>query len=183
MKTNLISIAVLLCISFTAYGQKWSVSTNIADWMYLGTINAEASVGIGRHWTANAGVRYNPWTFRDGDSQFQDRKQCYSLGVRAWPWHIYSGWWIGGRLQYLEYNAGGIFSTTSQEGDAFGAALSAGYALMLHKNLNMEFGAGFWTGWKSYTTYACTRCGKVTGKGKNWFLAPNDILISLVYTF
>ena len=67
--------------------------------------------------------------------------------------------------------------------DAYGAVLAGGYSLMLHRNLNLEFGAAFWTGRTDYTTYACPRCGRITGSGTKWFILPSSVMASLVWVF
>lgn len=176
---------ILAVLPLMASAQRWSVSTNLVDYVSLGTINAEGSAGLGRHMTAVVSVRVNPWTYHKGDpqKQMQNRHQTYAAGLRYWPWHIYSGWWIGGMMQYQEYNRGGIISQKTEEGDAFGISAAAGYSLMLHERLNLDFGLGFWTGQKTYVTYACPSCGRITGKGSKWFIAPNEVRVSLVYIF
>ena len=169
----------------SAEAQDFSIATNLVDYVSLGTLNAEGGVGVGRRVTLQASARVNPWTFHKGDpdSQMQNRHQTYAAGIRYWPWHIYSGWWISGMAQYQEYNRGGIISQRTEEGDAFGMALGAGYALMLHENLNLDFGLGVWGGQKTYITYACPSCGRITGKGSKWFILPNEIRVALQYIF
>ena len=54
---------------------------------------------------------------------------------------------------------------------------------MLHRNLNLEFGAAFWTGRADYTTYACPKCGRITGSGTKWFILPSSVMASLVWVF
>ena len=180
----LILISVFSVI-VSAEAQDFSIATNLVDYVSLGTLNAEGGVGVGRRVTLQASARVNPWTFHKGDpdSQMQNRHQTYAAGIRYWPWHIYSGWWISGMAQYQEYNRGGIISQRTEEGDAFGMALGAGYALMLHENLNLDFGLGVWGGQKTYITYACPSCGRITGKGSRWFILPNEIRVALQYIF
>ena len=176
----LLSIAPLLCSA-----QKWSVATNAADWLAFGTVNANASVAAARHLTVNAEARYNPWTFNANDpsTQLQYRHQTYALGVRWWPWYVYSGWWMGFQGQYQEYNRGGIVSRETEEGDAFGLVVSGGYTMMLHEHLNLEFGAALWGGYTLYTAYSCPKCGRVTDSGSKWFILPSSIIASLVWVF
>ena len=113
----------------------------------------------------------------------QNKHQTYALGVRYWPWHIYSGWWISCMAQYQEYNRGGIFSPKTEEGDAFGLSAGAGYSLMIHENLNLDFGLAVWGGQKTYVTYACPACGRITDKGGKWFFMPNEIRVAVQYIF
>lgn len=54
---------------------------------------------------------------------------------------------------------------------------------MLHENFNLDFGLGIWTGQKTYITYACPSCGRITDKGSKWFVLPNEIKIALQYIF
>ena len=176
----------LLLLSMTAGAQQFSVSTNLAGWADFGTANLEAGTAVARHISLHAGFRYNPWTFRPTTSeadQLQNRKRAFNAGIRWWPWHIYSGWWLGARGQWMEYNRGGIFSRSTEEGEAVGAGLSAGYTRMLHRNWNIEFGLGVWGGTTRYTTYACPTCGTVTDGGKKAFILPDDLMVSLIYIF
>ena len=85
--------------------------------------------------------------------------------------------------QYQEYNRGGIFSPKTEEGDAFGLSAGAGYSLMIHENLNLDFGLAIWGRQKTYVTYACPSCGRITDKGGKWFFMPNEIRVAVQYIF
>ena len=185
MKRTIIILLAALTFGVNASAQDWSLSTNLMDYVSLGTINMEGSVAAGRYLSVNASVRYNPWTFQQGDpaKQMQNRQQTYAAGIRYWPWHIYSGWWFSGMAQYEEYNRGGIFSQATEEGDAFGLSLGGGYSLMIHENLNIDFGLSLWGGQKTYVSYACPSCGRITDKGSKWFFIPNELRVAIQYIF
>lgn len=185
MKHKIIITLLLIALPIFCSAQDWSVSTNAMDYVSLGTLNAEVSMATGRHISINASARINPWTFHKGDpsKQMQNRQQTYAVGVRYWPWHIYSGWWMSGMTQYQEYNRGGIISATTEEGDAYGLSIGAGYSLMLHEHWNLDFGLSLWGGQKTFVTYACPSCGKITDKGAKWFFLPNDLRVSIAYIF
>ena len=185
----------LFSLAQTASAQQWAVAVNAADMVSLGTISAEGSVSVGQHATINAVAKVNPWTFnKNRPEQFQNRQQTYSIGARWWPWNVYSGWWMAGRAQYQEYNRGGsrVLSVMTglrgepamtEEGDAYGLSLGAGYSLMLGKHVNIDFGLEVWGGRTIYTVYACPTCGKVTESGKKWFFLPNDLVLSFQWVF
>mgnify|MGYP003524808673 CR=1 FL=1 len=185
MKKILILMTFIALISSNASAQDWSISTNLVDYITLGTLNVEGSAATGRHITVNASARVNPWTFHKGDpaKQMQNRQQTYAAGIRYWPWHIYSGWWISAMAQYQEYNRGGIISPSTEEGDAFGMSFGGGYSLMIRENLNLDFGLTVWGGQKSYVVYACPLCGRITDKGSSWFVMPNELRVALQYIF
>ncbi len=174
---------ILLCNKASA--QKFSVGTDLLGYARLGTFNIEASYALDRHWSLLAGARYNPFTFRKGDPQrqFQARQQSYSVGIRMWPWHTWSGWWFAGKFRYQEYNEGGMISRRTEEGDRFGAGLYSGYTYMLNAHLNLELGFGLWAGMSSYKVYSCPVCGLTSEAGRKFFLLPDDLIISLVYVF
>lgn len=191
-----VSAALLLAGAGRADAQQMSISTNAVEWLNLGTVNGEFGVSIAQHFSIHAGARYNNWSFRkgspedrfsdplgEGERQFQNLKQAYSLSVRYWPWYVYSGWWFYLRGQYMEYNRGGIFNHTSEEGDAYGAGIGAGYTYMLNKHFNLDFGAGLWGGQKNYRLYRCTNCGSVMDEGKKLFFLPDDVFVSIIYVF
>ncbi len=185
-KTLLILLPLLLLLNnaVTAQAQKWSVAVNAADAASLGTVGVEASVSTGQHISINAGAKVNPWTYNKGDeNQIQNREQTYSAGVRYWPWNVYSGWWLGGKVQYQEYNRALFIEQEAEEGDAFGLGISGGYSLMLTDHLNMDFGIGLWGGYKIYTSYACSNCGKITESGEKWFFLPNELILSFSWIF
>ena len=185
MKHKSIITLLLAVLPVLGRAQNWSVSTNVLDYVSLGTMNAEVSAGVGRRVTIEASARVNPWTFHKGDPsrQMQNRHQTYALGMRYWPWHIYSGWWISADAQYQEYNRGGIISQKTEEGDAFGLSAGAGYSLMLHEKLNLDFGVTLWAGQKTFISYACPSCGRITDKGSKWFVTPNEIRVAIQYIF
>ena len=194
LHTFLLTILLYTAGAAAATAQTWAVAVNAADLAELGTLGVEGSAAVGQHWSIHAGAKVNPWTFARRDTgnglfsepnpnQKQNRKQEYAIGARWWPWNVYSGWWVGGKGQYQEFNRGGFFTETSQEGDAFGAGFAGGYSLMLKEHWNLDFGLGLWTGWMKYITYACPSCGKVVDEGQKWFILPNEAIVSLVYIF
>ena len=185
MKHKIIITLLLAVLPVLGRAQNWSVSTNVLDYVSLGTMNAEVSAGVGRRVTIEASARVNPWTFHKGDPsrQMQNRHQTYALGMRYWPWHIYSGWWISADAQYQEYNRGGIISQKTEEGDAFGLSAGAGYSLMLHEKVNLDFGVTLWAGQKTFISSACPSCGRITDKGSKWFVMPNEIRVAIQYIF
>ncbi len=165
--------------------QQFTLSTNVLDYADLGTLNISGAYGLHRNWSLDLAARINPFTYHEGDRerQLQNRQQAYAVGVRWWPWHLWSGWWMAGRLQYQEYNVGGILSSGAEEGDRVGAGLSAGYSLMVHPRLNLDFGLGFWSGWSRFVAYSCPTCGTVEKSGQRIFLLPDNVQVSLVYIF
>lgn len=194
MRKLVILISSLLLFAAAASAQTWAVAVNAADAIDLGTIGIEGSAAVGQHWSIHAGAKVNPWTFNKHNTwnglfsepdpdQKQDRKQVYAIGARWWTWNVYSGWWVGAKAQYQEYNRGGILTKTAEEGDAFGAALAGGYSLMLKEHWNLDFGLGVWGGWTKYRKFAYPENGKIIEEGHKWFFLPNEVILSLVYIF
>ena len=176
-------VALLFLSSKEVAAQKWALSTNAVDYVYLGTLNLEGSAALSQHLSIHLGVRYNPWTFNNAKTQFQDRQQTYKAGIRYWLWNTYSGWWFYGGGQYREYNRGGLIGPETEEGDAFGAGLSAGYSLMINKHFNLDFGLGLWGGMTSFTLYSCPQCGRLLDSGTKFFCTYDNLLISLAWIF
>lgn len=175
----------LLSFSQVMKAQRVAVSTNAGDWLWFGTANLNASVALGRRVSLEVGGKYNPWTFSKGDPerQFQQRQRSASLGVRVWPWHVYSGWWIDGRAKWQEFNRTALNSRQTTEGTGYGGSLSAGYSIMAGKHVNFEFGLGLWGGRQDYVVYACPSCGRIVDEGSRFFVLPNEIVASFVYVF
>lgn len=178
-----VALLLLLAPLPHAAAQEWAVSTNLISYLHLGTLNAQVAWGPLQHWSFGVEAKYNPFTYHSKKGQFQLRQQSYSLSGRWWPWHVWSGWWVAAKIQYQEYNAGGIIPGRTEEGDRVGAGLTAGYTHMLHPHLNMEFGLGLWAGAQWYTRYSCPKCGYVVGSGVKAFVLPSDVIVSLCYVF
>lgn len=189
MKCRLTASFALLLVAVIASGReksdtRWGIATNAADWVYLITVNASGQYALSRHFSLEAQARWNPWSFRKADDQLcQSRQRTFSFGTRWWPWYSYSGWWMGARCQYQEYNRGGLKSPDTEEGDAAGLVLSGGYSIQLNRWLNIDLGFGFWGGRARYTTYACPTCGIVTGGGSKTFFLPDELLLSAMIVF
>ena len=187
MRCRFAILTAVLLLSAPSYGQesaRWSLSTNAIDWATLLTTNVSAQYSLSQHLTLEGQARWNPWTFnKGGESQLQTRQRTFSLGARWWPWYTYSGWWVSARGQISEYNFGGLRTMETEEGDAAGLVLSAGYSFQLKKWLNIDFGAAFWGGYKRYVKYACPNCGNRTDQGEKAFVLPDEVLISAMFIF
>lgn len=176
--------ALLIGASLPAAAQRFTVGTDGVEWLALGTMNADASVAVSQHVSLHAGASLNPWTYRkeNPDKQLQLRQFSLWGGMRWWPWHVYSGWWMGADLRYTVYNGGGILKRETEEGDAYGMGLWGGYSIMLNELWNLDLGLGFWGGYKKYTRYACPLCGVVTDQGERAFILPDArIAIQLIF--
>lgn len=178
---------VLLFSSLIARGQishsKVSIGTNAVSWLNLGTANLDLGVSLHRHWSIHLQGKYNPFWWDVAGAQFQHRQLTASLGARYWPWYVFSGWNYGASFQYSLYNRGGILSPATEEGEGYGLSLSGGYALMINRWMNLEFGLGIWGGVTRYKEYNSPRCGKLVGQGTKFFILPDDISVSVVFTF
>ena len=180
---RLLMLAAALLTGAVCSAQRFSVATNLADYADFGTLNVEGEMAVERRWTLVAGAKYNPFLFKADEEPVSARQRLVAAGMRFWPWHVFSGWWLGGKLQYQEYNRGGIRSAETDEGDRYGAGLSAGFSYMLHPHLNVSVGAGLWAGYQRYTVYSCPICGMTEAMGSKTFILPNDLLLSLSYVF
>lgn len=193
-KYILTSVICLFLATFCGHAQKVAIETNLADWAMLATPNISLQYGVSRHFTVEAQAAVNAWSFRTGGSdgermqrEVKARQQRYALGVRWWPWNVYSGWWVGAKLQYQEYDNGGLKALAwlpdNESGDAVGAGIDAGYSLQVHRHWNLDFGLGLWGGYKKYTVYSCPWCGKTQAKGTKTFVMPSQAVIALTYVF
>ena len=184
MKRFLLLFLLLAGTVLPLPAQRFSLGTNGVDWLSLGTINLEAGAAVSQKYSIHVGAELNPWTFRAGDpeKQLQMRQNSYWGGLRLWPWHVYSGWWMGADLRYSVYNGGGVFQRETEEGDAYGAGLWGGYSIMLNELWNLDLGMGFWGGYKKYTRYACPLCGVIVDQGEKAFILPDArIAIQLIF--
>lgn len=176
-------IVLLVCGSVPAGGQEFSVSTNAFDYADGGTLNLNASWGPSRHWTVEAGAKYNPFSRGSSETEYFRKQRLLSAGARWWPWHIYSGWWISGAARLQEYSRAVKGNPETSEGNRYGASFGGGYSKMIGRHFNIDFGLNLWAGYDVFTTYACQRCGRIVSSGETFFVLPADLVIALSYIF
>lgn len=194
MKRLFITAVTALLCCLGAHAQKVAIQTNAIDWAFLLTPNIGLQYAVSQHFSIEAQAKVNAWSFRTSGTEeermhneIKSRQQAYALGARWWPWNVYSGWWVGAKIQFQQYDNGGLKALAwlpdNEAGNAYGGGLSAGYSLQLHKHWNMDFGLGLWGGYKTYTVYSCPWCGKTVDKGAKTFILPDQAMISLMYIF
>ena len=171
--------------------QKFDISTNLFDWLDLATINLDASIPVSRHFTIQAGFKYNPWNFKINKvptTQMRNQQKSVSVGARYWPWGTYSKLWICSKVQYCNYSETGVWRQSLDVGKALGAGLSLGYMWRIGDHLGIELGGGFWGG--RLLEHALYHCPDVCyerddayERGSKNFIALNDLNISLHWVF
>ena len=159
---------------------RMSVSANAADCADCGTLNVEMGLAVLRQWSVTAGAKYNPFEFGDATRR---KRRTFDAGVRFWPWHCYSGWWVAAKARYEEFNNASGMEESSKEGDRMGASLSAGYSIMLGRRFNLDLGLGVWGGMETFTSYSCPTCGEIMQRGSRTFILPSDITVALAFVF
>ena len=178
-------LLIVFCILFfNAQAQRISVGTNIAQYVNLGTINAEVNFATSQHLSVLAGTRYNNWQFNTDNEHLvvQNRQKTAYAGCRYWPWYVFSEWWFEVKGQFSDFQSSGIWRPALNTGTAVGCGLAAGYTRMIHERLNIEFGAGFWGGYMlKHTLYQCPVCLDIRETGPKPFVLPDEIKISLIY--
>ena len=179
-------LAMLAAGCISARAQGWSIGTNFVQWANFGTVNVEAGYALNRHFSLAFGGRLNAWDFNQKDQKYSlmNKQSTLYAGARYWPWYVFSGWWFGAKAQYSHIRQRGLYwSSMYENGHAVGAGLSAGYTLMLTKNLNLEIGVGGWAGgYVFYERYNGIN-PTVVDSGPRGFIKLDDIILSLTYLF
>lgn len=179
--------------------KKWAVYTNLVGYVD-GTLNVGVQYAVGRHWTLDGQVNFNPHLYGLGESI--NEKTMVSLGARLWPWFVYSGFWCrfsAFAQEYHSYKAYDLFKnenvdrafcvaetpSIAERGDAYGVGVSLGYSWIITKFFNLEVGLGGIGGYKNYVQYQDASFSKPVdhnyrGKG---FACLNDLSVSAVFVF
>lgn len=181
MKRATFVLLIILCgisISQKLKAQNYYVATNLIDYLYLITLNAEAGVNVDAQWSLYLKGKYNPFSF-DFGKRIQHKQATVAVGAKYWFWYHNSGWFVNSHIGYSRFNMGGIVDRYGYQGNAYGLTLGGGYALILTKRLNLDFGLGFTVGYSSYSKYMCPTCGKFIEKQKKIYVAPSNLLVQL----
>lgn len=106
------------------------------------------------------------------------------LGAKYWPWHVYSGWWIGAKAQYQDFAQAGLWSQNLVTGQAVGLGLSAGYSIMISPHVNLDLGLGGWGGRAlKYTGYKDLGGIEIDQTGSKNFVFLDNIIVAFAYIF
>lgn len=209
MKKIIVVIAFALFLSLNANAQKCAVGTNLLDWANLVTVNASVDYPIARHLSLIGEVRWNGFKLEydltnidhsgiNHPGIYQNRKFEIAAGVRYWPWHVLSGFNVGGKLLYKDYANSGMYYMALEKGKKVAAAITAGYSIMLTKNLNLEIGVGGYAGYDfDYRTYDCPVCLRPVDRPElhnqqylpsdvarpRWFADLENVYLTVYYIF
>lgn len=179
--------AAMSLLSLTAAAQHTAVKTNALYWATT-TPNLAFEQKVGRKWTAELAVGYNPFTF-------SDNKKLKHIAIqpeaRYWLCSPFEGHFFGLHAIYFHYNAGGIkmpfglFKNLRDyrfQGDMGAVGLGYGYSWMLpgnHWSIEAEIGLG--VGITKYGKYECATCGSKVADEKKTFFMPTKAALSVVY--
>ena len=186
IRNIIILVAVLLIAGTrTADAQKVSLSTNVVTWANLGTANLEANVSVHKNVTLFGGMKYNPWDLRTKSQVTINNQQITGyVGAKYWPWHVYSGWWLGAKAQFQDFDQAGLLSENLVSGQALGAGLSAGYSIMIGSHVNLDLGVGAWGGRVlKYTAYKDLGGYEIDTVGARNFIFLDNVIVAFAYIF
>ena len=180
-------LAAMSLLSLTAAAQHTAVKTNALYWATT-TPNLAFEQKVGRKWTAELAVGYNPFTF-------SDNKKLKHIAIqpeaRYWLCSPFEGHFFGLHAIYSHYNAGGIkmpfglFKNLRDyrfQGDMGAVGLGYGYSWMLpgnHWSIEAEIGLG--VGITKYGKYECATCGSKVADESKVRLMPTKAALSVVY--
>ena len=184
---GIVIVLLLFCAPQVVKAQKWAISTNALSWLNIGTINAEGSMSMNKHFTVHAGFTANPWKMHTS-TYVELKNQQYGgyAGVRYWPNYAYMDWWIGAKVQYKNFKEAGLLTNSLMKGNALGAGLSGGYSFLISEHFNLDLGLGIWGGRLfTYKKYKGTEeiDSEIVDKGPRDFIFLDNIMVSLVYIF
>lgn len=176
-------------ISLSSYvnGQV-AVKTNVAmDALRL--LNLGVEVGLGKKWTLDIPVYYNPW-------KYSDTKQLKLLmaqpELRFWLCEKFNGHFFGLHGMGGTYNTKGLnlpfaiwkdMKDYRYQGTFYGGGFSYGYQFILGKHWNLEASVGLGYARVQYEKYSCDNCIGLLEKSKKNYFGPTKAALSLIYLF
>lgn len=180
-----VALTIVLLSCHQASAQKFALSTNLIEWANFGTINADAGLSVAQHFSLHAGAKFNPWSFHTKSGmQIYNKQTTAYFGARYWPWYVYSGWWIGARVRFMDFSETGVLRPKLFEGKSLGAGVLFGYTWMIHEHFNIEIGGGLWGGRHlEYTRYRTPARRDILSSGPRNFAFVDELSVSLMYVF
>lgn len=180
-----VALSFVLFSFHQASAQKFALSTNLVEWANFGTINADAGLSVAQHFSLHAGAKFNPWSFHTKSGmQIYNKQTTAYFGARYWPWYVYSGWWIGARVRFMDFSETGVLRPKLFEGKSLGAGVLFGYTWMIHEHFNIEIGGGLWGGRHlEYNRYRTPARRDILSSCPRNFAFVDELSVSLMYVF
>lgn len=185
-KATLLLLAVAGCVSGMAQKMETAVKTNLLYWT-TATPNLAIEAKIGRKWTMDLSLGYNPFTFSDNKKL---KHVAVQPELRYWTRDPFRGHFFAANLLYSHYNAGGvkmpfgIFPELKDhrfQGDLGAIGVGYGYSWLLGSRWSIEAEAAIGYGLTHYSKYDCATCGSKLGEKTKSFVMPTKLAVSLVY--
>ena len=161
-------------------GGKWCISTNAPTWLLLGTANAELHLATGNHWSVQASIKYNPFTYAGGTpNQVHIRQLTPSAGVRYWIDSVWQGWWTGAGILISEYSLALPCRERYFDGNLAGVELISGYDFAISDRLSLSLGAGVAAACHRTSYYRGPVCGRLKDRREGIAVFPSDIIVAM----
>lgn len=151
------------------------------------TFNLGVEFAVGKKWTIDVPVNYNPWTF-SGDKKI--KHVLVQPELRFWTCERFNGHFFGIHGHYGRYNAGGIklpfdmfesFEISRYDGYLVGGGISYGYQWILGNHWNLEATIGVGYARLNYDKYHFGSCDKFIRKGHDNYFGPTKVGLSIIY--
>jgi hypothetical protein len=145
-------------------------------------MNIGMEVSMGRRWTIDLPVSYNPWNFADNKKM---RHWLIQPEARYWFCEKFASHFMGLHAHIGEYNIGGIqmlgLKDFRYQGNIYGAGFSYGYQWILNPRWNIEATIGLGYVYLSYAQYPCEKCATKIADETHNYVGPTKAGISLIY--
>ena len=169
---------------YKGYRSKVALKTNLLIWATT-TPNGSLEVRLGKRWTLDAAVAYNPWRF---GSEKSHRFWFVQPELRYWFCEAFENHFIGVHGIYGKYNIGNsklpftdIFDYTKYKGKAYGGGISYGYHLPIGKRWGIEFTVGAGYVYLDYDKYKCGSCDEFEGNFDKHYIGPTKAGVTLIF--
>ena len=183
LRRSLTGIAAALLLGCSAYAadNRWAVSTDLAAWARLCTINASIHHASGAHTSAGCSIEYNPFEFNSGESGTL-RIRCFTpqLFLCIWPGSPFDGLYAKGKVLWSVYNIAGIKADSFPEGTLAGVGVGAGYCHRIGDRFALSADIGTTAYHHNTTYYAGAHCGRILDRKKGFGLIPLDCSLSII---
>ncbi len=180
------AVLLLLLAASYAHAQRTALKTNALYWA-TATPNVAVETQLGRKWTADLSLGYNPFSWKDNKKW---KHVAVQPELRYWLCAPYAGHFLAANLLYTHYNAGGVklpfgiwpgLEDGRFQGDLGAVGVGYGYSWLLSNRLSLEAEATVGYGFTRYKEYDCQTCGSFRGTKNKHLFMPTRLAVTLVY--
>ncbi|MDR2038218.1 MAG: DUF3575 domain-containing protein [Bacteroidales bacterium] len=179
---RILYIFMLFFSGISLNAQHLGIKTNVL-YDLTTTINLGPEIGLGKRFSLDIPVNYNPWEFSDNR---KIKHWMVQPELRYWFCERFNRHFIGlhgiaGQYNFCNIDISDNLRDYNYQGDFYGVGLAYGYQWILGNRWGFEASIGAGYVYLDYDKYQCAECGTLIKSDTKHYFGITKLSLSFVY--